>query len=65
MQDPLTDRKFLSTAEAAEALRARPSTLRYYLCRRGNYCGVRPVKLPSGRLLWPAGDIKRLLTDGS
>ena len=50
----------LDTAEAAERLRIRPQTLRRALCMQGHYYGMRPVKLPNGRLLWDAADLDRL-----
>lgn len=50
----------LDTAEAAERLRIRPQTLRRALCLQGHYFGMRPVKLPNGRLLWDAADLDRL-----
>ena len=32
----------------------RPQSVVARLCRTGSYHGVRPTKLASGRLLWPA-----------
>lgn len=56
---PLHPKK-LDTTEAAAALRVRPQTLRRALCLQGHYLGLRPVKLPNGRLLWDAADLDRL-----
>jgi len=53
----------LDTAEAAAVLRVRPQTLRRALCLNGHYLGLRPTKLPNGRLLWDAADLD-LLTSG-
>lgn len=50
----------LDTAEAAAVLRVKPQTLRRALCLQGHYFGMRPVKLPNGRLLWDAVDLDRL-----
>lgn len=50
-----------STDEAASLLKIRPQTLRAALCRDGHYAGVRPRKLPSRFLAWPADEIDRLL----
>ncbi|MCK2088750.1 hypothetical protein MXC99_11265 [Thauera aromatica] len=50
----------LDTAEAAAVLRVRPQTLRRALCLNGHYLGLRPTKLPNGRLLWDAADLDRL-----
>ena len=51
----------LSTEQAAAALHIRPQTLRAAVCRDGHYAGVRPHKLPSRFLAWPAEAIERLL----
>jgi len=37
-----------------------PSSLSTALYRNGHYCGIKPVKLPNGRLLWPAAEIDAL-----
>lgn len=57
---PLAFRTF-STEQAAAALHIRPQTLRAALCRDGHYFGIRPVKLPSRLLAWPAEAIDALL----
>lgn len=48
-----------------EAMTARfgvaTQTPRASLCRVGHWMGMRPVKLPNGRLLWDAAEIERLL----
>ncbi len=49
-----------STHEAAGILRYQPQTLRRDLCFKGNFKGIRPLKLPGGRLLWPADEIDAL-----
>lgn len=49
-----------STEEAAAILKVKPQTLRAALCRDGHYFGVRPRKLPSRFLAWPAEAIERL-----
>ena len=56
----ITRLRKLDTAEAAERLRIRPHTLRRALCLKGHYYGMRPTKLPSGRLLWDSADLDRL-----
>lgn len=56
----ITRPRKLDTAEAADRLRIRPQTLRRALCLQGHYFGMRPVKLPNGRLLWDAADLDRL-----
>lgn len=52
----------ISTEELAALLRLKPQSLRAALCRDGHYFGLRPRKLPNGRLLWPADAIERLTT---
>ncbi|WP_306478657.1 hypothetical protein [Methyloversatilis sp.] len=49
-----------STAEAAAKLRYQQQTLRREYCIKGNFWGVTPIKLPGGRLLWPADEIDAL-----
>lgn len=56
----ITRPRKLDTAEAAAVLRVRPQTLRRALCLNGHYLGLRPTKLPNGRLLWDAADLDRL-----
>lgn len=53
---------YLSTEAFAKALNIKPNTPRAALCRDGHYLGVRPLKLPNRRLLWPAAEIERLLS---
>lgn len=54
----------LSTEEAAAKLRAASQTPRAALCRNGHWMGMRPVKLPNGRLLWDAAEVERLASGG-
>lgn len=57
-----TPRPPYTTNEAAALLCLAPNTLRVNLCQRGEYFGVRPVKGPNRRLLWPADAIDALVT---
>jgi hypothetical protein len=50
----------ISTEELAGLLRLKAQSLRAALCRDGHYFGLRPRKLPNGRLLWPADAVERL-----
>lgn len=50
----------LSTEATANRFWVEPQTLRASLCRNGHYMGMRPVKLPNGRLLWDAAEVERL-----
>lgn len=56
---PFATRK-LSTEEFAAVLRLRPQTIRAGLCNNGHVMGLRPVKLPNGRLLWDAVEVEAL-----
>ncbi len=51
----------LTTEQFAELVHVKPETVRSGLCRMGNYLGIRPVKLPNRRLVWPANDVVRVL----
>ena len=56
---PLATRK-LSTDEFAAAIRLRPQTIRASLCNNGHVMGLKPTKLPNGRLLWDAAAVEAL-----
>lgn len=45
----------LTTDEFAAQRRVLPQSVRKRYCLTGSYFGVRPVKQPNGRLLWPRG----------
>jgi hypothetical protein len=51
----------LTTEELAAVGRVAASSIRSSVCRRGNWNGLKPVKLPSGILLWDAEEAKRLI----
>ncbi len=53
-----------STEETAAEFKVEPNTIRTGLSRHGHYLGLRPVKLPNGRLLW-SGEAVRKLINGS
>lgn len=54
----------LSTEELAAHFRVAEQTPRASLCRLGHWMGLRPVKLPNGRLLWDAAEVERLASGG-
>lgn len=56
----------LSTEVLSARLGGRPKaqSIRAALCRRGEWCGLRPVKLPNGQLAWPDDAVERLLASG-
>ena len=49
-----------TTENLAQKLGLHPQTLRAALCRNGHYFGLRPIKLPNGRLLWPDDSFEKL-----
>lgn len=42
-----------STQEFATLNLVRPQSVRKRLCQTGSYFGIKPTKLPNGKLLWP------------
>lgn len=59
--------KSLGTAEFAEQLKriglaVRPTSILRAHCTKGEYLGIKPNKLPNGRLTWPADAVRRLLS---
>ncbi|QDH60980.1 DNA-binding protein [Pandoraea pnomenusa] len=52
----------ITTAELAQALSQKPQSIRKRYAETGSYYGVRPVKLASRRLLWPADSIQKLIS---
>ena len=54
--------KGYTTNCVAERAGMHPGTPRNSFCRNGHWCGIRPVKLPNGRLLWPADQVDALLS---
>lgn len=54
-------RNHLTTNEMAESLLTTSKAIRKRLCVTGSYYGINPVKLPSGRLLWPANAVRALI----
>jgi len=51
-----------TTNDAACMLGYKPQSMRAGHCRNGHVCGLVPIKLPNGRLLWDTEDIQRLLS---
>ncbi len=51
----------LSTEQLAEIVCCKPNSIRTRLCKTGSYYGIKPIKLPSGRLLWSAEKVQALL----
>lgn len=47
------EEKHIPTEKFAKRFFVQQATVRRSLCIKGHYLGVRPIKLPNGRLLWP------------
>jgi len=52
----------LTTDELAAMLRLKAQTIRAGLCRKGEFMGLRPHKLPNGRLLWDGRAAEQLVS---
>lgn len=50
----------ITTEELAALLSIRPQSIRKRYCQTGAYFSLRPVKLPNGRLMWPADALDKL-----
>jgi len=51
----------ISTKEFATKLRVDSQTIRRGYCVNGHYMGLKPVKLPNGRLLWSNDGAQKLI----
>jgi hypothetical protein len=51
----------ITTNQLAPTLGVKPNTIIRSLCVNGHYLGMKPRKLPNGRLLWSVADRDRLL----
>ena len=50
----------INTEEFAGKLGVKSGTVRRGYCIDGHYMGIKPVKLPNGRLLWPVAEVNKL-----
>lgn len=50
----------IQTAALAKSIGYKPASIRTAVWRHGHFNGIKPVKLPNGRLLWPADSVERL-----
>lgn len=46
-------KKRVPTSTLARRFGVMPDTVRRNLCTKGHFLGLRPLKLPNTRLLWP------------
>jgi hypothetical protein len=51
----------LNSKEFAATVRVEAQTIRRSYCVNGHYLGIKPLKLPNGRLLWPKTEVLRVL----
>jgi len=52
--------RLLTTEELAITLAMSPQSIRKRFCLTGEYFGVRPIKMPNGRLFWPSDALQQL-----
>lgn len=51
----------IQTATLAKLTDRKSASIRTAVWRKGHFNGIKPIKMPGGRLLWPAEAVKRLL----
>lgn len=56
---------FITTEKLADQLFLQPQSIRKRYSATGTYHGVRPVKLPNRRLMWPADAVEQLAKEAS
>lgn len=56
-----SDARKLTTEEFAAFIQIKSQSIRKRYCQTGSYFGVRPVKLPNGKLRWPSDAIEQLM----
>ncbi len=61
----LTTINGITTEDLANGLGGKPGSIRVRLCETGSYYGIKPHKLPNGRLLWPADSVQQLIEKGA
>ena len=52
----------LTTAQVAELFHIKENTVRRRLCLDGDFYGIKPIKVPSRRLLWSRDRVMVLLS---
>jgi len=63
-QPAIQTRRALTTDELAALLSIRPQSIRKRYCQTGAYFSLRPLKMPNGRLMWPADALEQLMGGG-
>jgi hypothetical protein len=56
----MNENEKINTEAFAGKLGVKSGTVRRGYCIDGHYMGVKPVKLPNRRLLWPAAEANKL-----
>lgn len=51
----------MTTNELARAIGNQGPSIHRRYCMTGSYFGLKPIKLPNGRLLWPDDSVRRLI----
>jgi hypothetical protein len=55
-------KNYCNTDEFAAAMQVKATSVRVRLCQTGSYFGIKPEKLPNGRLLWPVDALEKFLS---
>ena len=55
----------ITTETLANSIGCKSNSIRVRLCETGSFHGIRPHKLPNGRLLWPADAVQQLIERGA
>jgi len=56
--------RYVTTEVVAQILSMRPQSIRKRFAQTGSYFGMRPSKLPNGKLRWPADAVQDFLNNG-
>ena len=51
----------ISTNQLARSALVSSGAIRVRFCQTGSYFGLRPIKLPNGRLSWPHDSLQQLM----
>ena len=51
----------IPNADFARLLGVKRQSMNTAVFRNSHYCNITPVKLPNGRLMWPADEVNRLI----
>jgi hypothetical protein len=49
------------TTQLAKAIGINGTSIHHRVCLTGSYFGIKPTKLPNGRLLWPDDAVEQLI----